>query len=89
MSAPRPPEALRVEKCSDRAYPYELMDAEDAPVARFVSRADAERHAALPELLAALKSAKWMLERDRIDEQKLRVIERCDAAIAKVTKEQP
>ena len=40
-------------------------------------------HALNEELLEALKTAKWMLERDYIDDQKMRVIEKCDALIDK------
>lgn len=40
------------------------------------------------ELLAALKTAKWMLERDYIDDQKMAVINKCDDAIAKATGEE-
>jgi hypothetical protein len=36
-----------------------------------------------PELLETLKLAKWMLERDYVDPQKMAVIEKCDDAIAK------
>ena len=36
------------------------------------------------ELLKALKVAKWMLERDYIDDPKMQVIKRCDATIAKM-----
>lgn len=39
------------------------------------------------QLLAALKSAKHMLERDHIDPAKMAVIEQCDAAIAAVKAE--
>ncbi len=35
------------------------------------------------ELLAALKTAKWMLERDYIDDQKMAVINKCNDVIAK------
>lgn len=49
--------------------------------------ANARLIAAAPDLLDALKTAKWMLERDYIDDQKMRVIEKCDAAIAKATGE--
>lgn len=35
------------------------------------------------ELLEALKTAKWMLERDYIDDQKMVVINRCNDVIAK------
>jgi hypothetical protein len=45
--------------------------------------ADAYLRAAAPEMLAALKMAKWMLERDYIDPQKMKVIEMCDVAITK------
>lgn len=37
------------------------------------------------ELLEALKTAKWMLERDYIDDQKMAVINKCDEAIEKAT----
>lgn len=40
-------------------------------------------HEVNQELLGALKKAKWMLERDYIDDQKMCVIEKCEAAIAK------
>ena len=39
--------------------------------------------ASAPDLLAALITAQWMLERDRIDDQKMAVIDKCRAAIAK------
>jgi predicted urease superfamily metal-dependent hydrolase len=45
--------------------------------------------AAAPDMLKALKTAKWMLERDYIDDVKRAVIEKCDAAIAKTTGETP
>jgi hypothetical protein len=52
-----------------------------------MERAVANAHlmAAAPDLLTALKTAKWMLERDYIDQHKLEVIEKCEAAIAKAT----
>jgi hypothetical protein len=37
----------------------------------------------LAELVEVLKRAKWMIERDHIDDQKMRVIKQCQAAIAK------
>lgn len=37
------------------------------------------------EMLEALKSAKWMLERDYIDDQKMAVIRKCEEAIDKAT----
>ena len=37
------------------------------------------------EMLKALRSASWMLQRDYIDTQKAAVIEQCEAAIAKAT----
>ena len=40
-------------------------------------------HAENAELLETLKLAKWMLERDYVDPQKMAVIEKCDDAIAK------
>lgn len=62
---------------------------DDAPVRDFNAEqtANASLIAAAPDLLDALKTAKWMLERDYIDDQKMRVIEKCDAAIAKATGE--
>lgn len=47
--------------------------------ARFLVRA-ANSHA---DLVAALKSAHHMLTRDYIDDAKMKVIEKCEAAIAK------
>jgi hypothetical protein len=38
-----------------------------------------------PKMLDALKTAKWMLERDYIDDQKMAVIRKCDAVIAEAT----
>lgn len=43
--------------------------------------------ASAPELLEALITAQWMLERDYIDEQKMGVIEKCRAAIDKAKSE--
>lgn len=48
---------------------------------------DAICAAVSPELLETLKLAKWMLERDYIDPQKLEIIKKCDAVISKVTGE--
>lgn len=45
--------------------------------------------AAAPDLLEVLKTAKLMLERDYIDPQKMAVIDKCEAAIAKAMGEQP
>ena len=54
------------------------------------SRLDAQAAAAIrdlhtqrDDLLAALKSAHWMLTRDYIDDAKMAVVEKCDAAITK------
>jgi hypothetical protein len=54
-----------------------------------VAHPDMQLIEAAPDLLEALKTAKWMLERDYIDNAKLAVIEKCDAAIAKTTGETP
>ena len=53
----------------DVAICAEVID----PASQKPSQANARLIAAAPELLEALKSAKWMLERDRIDDQKMRV----------------
>ena len=50
--------------------------------------ANARLIAAAPELLATLNTAKWMLERDYIDDQKMTVIRKCEDAIAKATEVQ-
>jgi hypothetical protein len=61
------------------------------PIASFnffaATEANQRLIAAVPDLLAALGSAVWMLNRDFIDPQKLKVIEKCEAAIAKATGE--
>jgi hypothetical protein len=49
--------------------------------------ADKSLISAAPELLKALRTAKWMLERDYIDDQKMVAIKKCDEAIAKATGE--
>lgn len=53
------------------------------------TEANARLIAAAPDLLAALRSAHHMLTRDYIDDAKMAVIEKCDAAIASATGEAP
>jgi len=46
-----------------------------------VEQATAELQAEVERLREALKTAKWMLERDYIDDQKMAVIRKCEAAL--------
>jgi predicted urease superfamily metal-dependent hydrolase len=46
-----------------------------------VEQNTAELKAEVERLRAALKTAKWMLERDYIDDQKMAVIRKCEAAL--------
>lgn len=69
------PEHEMVVGAGDATVVYELNTNED----------DARLIAAAPELLLALDAAKWMLERDYIDDQKMAVIRKCEEAIAKAT----
>ena len=56
-------------------------DVGDRPVSE--TKANARLISASPDLLSALVTAQWMLERDYIDDQKMSVIEKCRAAITK------
>lgn len=73
------PEVLR-QRLASSAQP--VADLELALFAENQKRADVERER--DQLLSALKSAKHMLERDYIDDAKMRVVEQCDAAIEAV-----
>jgi hypothetical protein len=46
-----------------------------------VEQAAAELRAEVKRLREALETAKWMLERDYIDDQKMAVIRKCEAAL--------
>lgn len=43
---------------------------------------------ALDAVVAALKTAQWMLERDYIDDQKMAVIDKCRAALESAEEEE-
>ena len=62
--------------------PDSHSDVFGCPACIQADRDEAERQR--DQLLAALKSAKHMLERDYIDDAKMAVIEKCDAAIEAV-----
>ncbi len=75
------PDALNFDP-NVRSRPIAKMIGEDKEAnAAFIVKA-VNNHEAL---FSALKSAKWMLERDFIDPQKLEIIRKCDAAIEAVT----
>ena len=86
--------AQHITKCRDRAYPWELLDADDTPIARFVRKADAVACAALQaqrdelqaqrdELLALLDEVRRNFTRD--DDLPDDLLPRIDAAIDKST----
>ena len=92
MEAQHTPGPWRVEQALEQAHDlwFEIMAGEglrSSMIADCVRKRNAALIAAAPDLLYALKSAKWMLERDSIDPQKMAVIEQCEAAIAKATGE--
>lgn len=72
---------LLVIEASMHCSPAKLPGFDQYPID--ICRENYNAMAAAPEMLAALKSAKWMLERDFIDPQKLDIIRKCEAAISK------